>query len=341
MLEKPLLEDALLKATLAEAYGLQVEQLVFLPLGADINTAVYRAEARGQIAYFLKLRKGHFEETSMLVPRFLYDSGIHQIIQPMKTVDGRLWANLNEYTCILYPFIEGSDGFHRQLSDEQWVEFGKALNRIHTLTLPEDLRDRIPSETWSPFWRERVRAFQVLVEEGPFIDPLAARMAAFMRSKRQEISTLIERAGQLGEILRAQPLPYALCHSDIHADNLLLGEDNSFFLVDWDQPILAPPERDLMFIGAGIGETWYRKREEELFYQGYGHKKVNLTALAYYRYERIVQDIAEFSNQILNSLDGGQDREQGFRFFSGQFSPGDVIDIAHRTYQQWIESEPA
>ena len=42
MFEKPNLPDGRIIACLQDAYGLQVVQLVFLPLGADPNTAVYR-----------------------------------------------------------------------------------------------------------------------------------------------------------------------------------------------------------------------------------------------------------------------------------------------------------
>jgi thiamine kinase-like enzyme len=44
-----------------------------------------------------------------------------------------------------------------------------------------------------------------------------------------------------------------LCHSDIHAANLLIS-NGDFFIVDWDTLIMAPKERELMFIGAGIAD---------------------------------------------------------------------------------------
>ena len=44
------------------AYGLAVDQLTFLPLGADQNTAVYRAGTASGTADFVKLRRGHFDD---------------------------------------------------------------------------------------------------------------------------------------------------------------------------------------------------------------------------------------------------------------------------------------
>jgi spectinomycin phosphotransferase len=51
-------------------------------------------------------------------------------------------------------------------------------------------------------------------------------------------------------------------------------------------------------------------------------------ALAYYRYERVIQDIAAFGEQILLTEAGGEDREQGYQYFTSNFLPGHEIDLA-------------
>jgi hypothetical protein len=58
MLEKPNIADELIISCLQEEYDLRVAELTFLPLGADLGTAVYRVVADDGTAYFLKLRKG-------------------------------------------------------------------------------------------------------------------------------------------------------------------------------------------------------------------------------------------------------------------------------------------
>ncbi|MDQ2996735.1 MAG: aminoglycoside phosphotransferase family protein, partial [Chloroflexota bacterium] len=102
----------------------------------------------------------------------------------------------------------------------------------------------------------------------------------------------------------------------------------TLFIVDWDTLILAPKERDLMFVGAGIDAVWRSERERALFYQGYGAAKIDSQALAYYRYERIVEDIVAYCQQLLLTDEGGQDRQEGLRQLVGQFEPGAVIEIA-------------
>ena len=110
MLEKPSLQDEKITAALQVEYGLEVARLAFLPLGADLNTAVYRVVTASGTAYFLKLRDGVFDEICVTLPRFLSDQGIAQIIAPLASNTGQLWASLDEFKMILYPFIEGRNG---------------------------------------------------------------------------------------------------------------------------------------------------------------------------------------------------------------------------------------
>ncbi len=87
-----------------------------------------------------------------------------------------------------------------------------------------------------------------------------------------------------------------------------------------------------MFIGAGLGFAGHTvESEQALFYQGYGPTQVEAYALAYYRYERIVQDIAVYCEQLLLSAEGGEDREQSFQYFISNFQPNGTIELAYHS----------
>ncbi|MCL4878249.1 MAG: hypothetical protein KJ064_16430 [Anaerolineae bacterium] len=87
MLEKPDIQDTNILYCLRDDYGLKAAQVEFLPLGADRNTAVYRAITDDGTAYFVKLRSGDFDEMT--------------IIAPLLTQSQQLWTGLGEYrvTC--------------------------------------------------------------------------------------------------------------------------------------------------------------------------------------------------------------------------------------------------
>lgn len=336
MLEKPALEDSKIITVLKNDYGLAIQKLTFLPLGADANAAVYRADTATAAAYFVKLRRGSFDETSVTVPHLLRDKGIREIIAPLTTHDGHLWANIDDFRLILYPFIEGHNGWEPDLSNTHWMALGRALSGVHTTALPVNLSRQIQRETYSPYWRELVNDFQQQAEATLYSDPVAIQLAAFLKDKQAQISDIVRLAGQLAAVLETQSLEFVLCHSDVHAGNVLVDYTDGLYIVDWDQPIFAPKERDLMFIGGGVG-SYSRDQldqQEMSFYQGYGQTQVNLIALAYYRFERIVQDIAAYCQQLLLSDEGGQDREVSFGYLTSQFEPNAVIDVAYRTLQQ-------
>jgi len=76
MREPPVdLSEDTLRACLRDAYGLDIADLTFLPLGHDSSAWVYRVRTDAAPC-FLKARLGAVDETGLLVPRFLQDRGI-------------------------------------------------------------------------------------------------------------------------------------------------------------------------------------------------------------------------------------------------------------------------
>ena len=332
MLDKPDIQDVLITAAVHDAFGLEVAQVEFLPLGADFDTAVYRVVAADGVPYFLKLRRGNFDEVSVVVPRVLQTQGIAAVMAPIPTTSERLWTELDGFKLILYPFVEGHSGIGVELSDRQWRELGAALKAVHSTRLPPDLARCTPRETYSPRWRGMLRAALARSEDSRHDDPAAARLAALLKAKRGEIERIVGRAERLAVPLRRHPRPFVLCHTDIHAANVLLGADDALFIVDWDNPLLAPKEHDLMFMDGGSDEGMWRHAREQLFYQGYGQTEVDPVALAYYQVERVVVDIAVTCEMVFSTeADEGRagDREQGVRYVVNRFTADDV-EVAHR-----------
>jgi len=330
MLTKPDISDELIISSLQEEYNLHVSTLTFLPIGADSRTAVYRVLAEDGTAYFMKLRR-KFNDVIVRVPLFLKESGVQEIIVPYETKSSQHWADFGEYKIILYPFIEGKDGFERELTDQHRRTLGTAFRMIHTASIPAEPKDAIRKETFSSEWRDDMKSYQAQIEKKVFTEPTAEKLVEFMKSKRSEITCLIKRSEQLASILESKPLELVLCHTDIHGGNILISNTGKLYIVDWDDPILAPKERDLMFIGGGIDEIWKSEREQAVFYEGYGKTEINITALAYYRYERVIEDLVVICEQLLLTDEGGADRERSYGWFTSNFEPGQTIEIAQKT----------
>jgi spectinomycin phosphotransferase len=326
VLEKPDLPDETLATALGSDYGLRVVGIAFLPLGADWHTAVYRVVADDGRAYFLKLRSGTVDDTGVVVSRLLHDQGVAQVIPPLRTGEGRLWTRVDRFALTLYPFVEGDDGYTRALSGSQWRQLGGALRGIHATRLPELIAARIPRDTFAPTWRDALRRSQERAESESFADPAAAELAALLRAERERIRELIRRTDELAGALSAAPPTVVLCHGDWHPGNALLGADGALRVVDWDTLVFAPRERDLSLIGA----TWGGTHEAALFYEGYGPIEPDRAAVAYYRYHRIVEDIAVDCAAILDTAEGGASRAQMLGFLVRALEPGGALDVARR-----------
>lgn len=317
-------------------YGIDVDTLILLPLGADMQASIYKAQAYDQSIYFIKLKHGHSHDISAIIITLLGDAGIQQIIPIVKTIHGQSTHHLDDLTLIVFPFIEGQDGFSRDFTEDQWYALGNVMRKIHEIDVPQSIQSRVRRETYSPKWRQAVRSLYPLIESKSSGDTIAVNLHSFMKKHMAEIHQLVDRAEHLSQKIQHQSPEFVLCHSDIHGGNVLMDGKDNIYIVDWDAPIMAPKERDLMFIGGGVANVWNKPHEEEWFYKGYGKAEVNMTLLAYYRHERILEDIAIYGEQLLIRTSGGKDRIKWYEQFISQFDPQGVVEIAFKTNKDLI-----
>jgi spectinomycin phosphotransferase len=329
MLEKPDLPDTDILSTLTGEFSLAVDRLVFIPRGTDRKTAAYRAELEDGRAFFVKLRRGEFDWISPALTRYLEHGGVGHVIAPVANKTGALWTKVDGYALIVFPYVEGQDGYEKELSDDQWREVGRVVRRLHGTDLPESLRHRIRRETYDPHWRQVLRTYLERSTLDARLDPITGELCALLSRFRPQILDLANRAESLAHTLRSMRLTPVLCHGDIHAGNVILTSQGGLYIVDWDEPIFAPKERDLMFVGAGLwGGARTPQQENALFYEGYGRTEINAEAIAYYRYERIVEDIAIFYERITSADEGPQDRERSLSYLRSNFVSNGTIHIA-------------
>lgn len=332
MIQNQFLSDQSIIALLHTMYGIKVAALTCLPLGADIDASVYKARSEDQSSYFVKLKRYSDGDMSAALQLLLHDGGIKEIIAPIKTVDGQPSYQIDDLMLVVYPFIEGQDGFRVDLTDDQWIVLGKALRQVHESPVPISIKDYIKRETYCSKWPETVRDIYKQIDAGVrAVDDTALKLVMFMKEQRKTIQCLIDRAEQLERKVKEQSVEFVLSHSDIHAGNVLIANNGALYIVDWDNPIMAPKERDLMFVGAGVGNVWNNPDQEKLFYKGYGQTHINRDILAYYRYIRIVEDIAVYCQELLLTIGGGKEREIMYKHFMDMFAPQGVVEIAFNT----------
>lgn len=322
MLEKPKLQEDRIAYLLQRNYDLAVVSVEFLPLGHDPNSWVYKVRT-DSTPYFLKLKKGKIYEPSVEVPWLLAEKGTREVLAPIKTNTEELWIEEEDSSLTLYPFVDGKTGRKAGMSDEQWRQFGSALKRIHSIKLPDSQSKKVTSETFIPTSTHLVMDLHSKVKDMRYEESLRKELALFWHERHEEIGRIIERTEELGRQTKTSDLDFVLCHTDIHTDNILLSDQGQLFIIDWDDPLLAPKERDLMFF---VG-----KEKEQLFFDGYGKIEIDLTAIAYYCYALVVQEIGDYGKQVFLSNEVEEKtRQAGVQEFIELFDAGGVVESAYQ-----------
>ncbi|CEG56890.1 aminoglycoside O-phosphotransferase APH(9)-Ia [Legionella fallonii] len=327
---KKLIQEQQIIELLNKHYGIDIHAAQLIPGGADMNALAYKADSKSN-SYFVKLKYGYHNEINLSIIRLLHDSGINEIIFPIPTLEAKLFQQWDHFKIIVYPFIHAPNGFTQNLTEKQWEQLGKVLRQIHETSVPSLIQQQLRKEIYSTKWREIVRSFYSKIELDASDDKITAGFKSFFNQNIDSIRQLVDSAEELSKKIQPDLDKYVLCHSDIHAGNVLVVNEESIYIIDWDEPMLAPKERDLMFIGGGVCGVWNKPHEIHYFYEGYDQTNVDKTILSYYRHERIVEDIAEYGQDLLSRNQNDESRLESFKHFKSMFEPNNVVETAFAT----------
>ncbi len=337
MLERPALEDSTIVAGLREAYTVPVERLEFVPLGNDSAAWTYRATASDGGILFVKVRREP-RQAAIRIPRFLRDAGLTEVVAALPTRSGAPWLEIGPWSVLVYPFVDAPSAKRVGMNEAGWRRLGSFAARLHGTILPDDLRALLPREDFRPRSNEvaaRVaREVRAYPSKTVSHDELADRLVAAWKAHRAEIEWLIRRSDELGRRIRGRAektstLPFVPCHADLHVGNVLVGPDASIWVVDWDEVVLAPPERDLMFVRGSVVAGPVSDREADAFESGYGSSEADPLLIAWYRIDWAVQDLADFARRVI--LDPGlgiATRAAALALFESNFDPRGQVESA-------------
>jgi spectinomycin phosphotransferase len=332
MREPPNIAEDWLRACLADEYGLSAVTLAYLPLGLDMRAGVYRVVAADGAAYLLKVKGGSLYEPGCVVPRYLADQGIAAAVAPVPTKRNALWTRLEQkgdWAAIVYPFIEGDHGWVPAMTDTQWQAVGAAFRQIHGVALPPGGVPLLRQETFDPAdYGHWIRTFE---EQHAGADGGSKAERALRESWIEHQSTIhaLQSALEtLAPVLQERSRQYVICHADLHPSNVIRDHAGGVFVIDWDDVMLAPKERDFLFVGDPAEDisAW---EGGSPFFQGYGPAAIDWVAVTYYRCERVVTDVVAFGQEVYCRADLGEDvKADSAELFGMLFAAGKMVDWA-------------
>jgi spectinomycin phosphotransferase len=316
-------EDVILER-LRERFGLDAIAIEFLALASDADVRGYRvAAADGD--RFLKIRRGPVSEAGLIVPQILASHGIRHLIAPIPTVAGRP-CDGDDIAFILFPLVEGVSGGRDGLSPAQWKELGATVRAIHDHRPDHELTSILRTEDFVPATVGLLRDVEQRLDATD-ADPAGRELASLWRPRREQIDRLAAHTELLARRARDRAGPAVVCHADIHAWNVLITPDGDIVIVDWDEALLAPRERDLMFVDGVAGG---HAADPPAFFQGYGDVAIDAVVLTYYRAEWTIQDLALYAAAFLAPDAGDEARAESLEIIAGILAPGSEIDIVTR-----------
>lgn len=238
--------------TLAEqALGLRCTNLC-RPLASYINRVfeLETEEGRGLIIKFY--RPGRWSAAALQDEHdFLLELAAEEIpvIAPLRQQNDATLGCHHGMNFALFPKCGGRSV--DEFSDDQWLELGRLLGRVHAVGAAHPPRDRI---TMLPDRSTREQADYLL--RGEFIPrDLRPSFEQLTSSLIAEISPLF--AGR--ELIRL--------HGDCHVANLIHRPGESFYLIDFDDMAVGPPVQDFWMQLPDYAER--ALPEIELFLEGY------------------------------------------------------------------------
>lgn len=336
MLDRPPISDATIQRALESAYGVDVGSIEFLALGHDIGAWTFRANATGG-RLFVKVRRS-VDEARLRLVRYLADHDLPEAVAPLPTTTGELSVPVEQLVLVAYPFLDGGIAAEVGLNDEQWRTYGSIVGRLHRTRLPAEIAAGLRREDFVPRSIEVLERVRAAVADPTPGDPIRQDAIRVWRAHEREIDRVVDLTEQLGRTIRldttgrGSPARHVVCHQDIHTHNLFVETAGRIRVIDWDDCLLAPPERDLMqVIGTAIG-LQPGDREVGWFLEGYGPVEIDETTMAYYRCEWAVQDIGGYAaDALLDPAASEASRAYSLRLLAGNFEPDGQVERALRS----------
>lgn len=325
MREQPNIPENEIQSLLHEEYNLADVTVEFLPLGLDTRAGVYRIESAQGKVYLLKVTGRPLYKASLDVPRYLWERGVKSVVTPFRTPENKLHTTIRGWTAMLYEFVSGISGWGVRLNDAQWRNLGATVRQIQSTNLPESGFEAIKRETFNPSgygdWIREFEATELGIIEGAENE---RNLRDVWRKHQVEINRGMQLIEQLGRQLREHPLKQVICHADLHPGNMIRNEADEVFIVDWDEVMLAPKERDFLFVKGVLAEN----RAEYPFFQGYEQVEINWPSLTYFLWERVITDLIVSAQDVFRDDLEDQTKKEAIELFEDVMSADGEVATA-------------
>ncbi|MFG3687317.1 phosphotransferase [Micromonospora sp. NPDC047740] len=324
--------DERLARWVTEDFGLALVSAVPVGYGADPTAELWRATTADGGDYAVKLSGGG-TPAGLLVTAQLARQGVPGIVAPLTTASGEVCTVHEGRRLSVVPWASDERALGGGMHPAHWRAYGEVLSATHAATATDELAG-LPREDHThaaigAAVREMDRRLRAVDDRSA--DPWTRAVAAHWREWADDLAILLDRVDRLGAELRSRPADLVVCHGDPHLGNLLLGPDGRVWLIDWDDAVLAPRERDLMFVVGGVlAFAPVTPAQQAAFFDGYGPVELDPVRLAYHLGVRALDDIWSWAGDVADAGRSAADRVRALKIVAGLLSPVGLVGLARQ-----------
>jgi spectinomycin phosphotransferase len=236
------------------------------------------------------------------VARRLAECGLDFVRAPRPTAEGRVVLELGDWLLSLWPWIDGrsaTTGQHASTAD--LVATLRCVRRLHEFDGIEPVAELV--EDWE--LSGRAALVDLLAGDAWGVCAYAADARDLVLGAKGRIDRALARYDELVTAVRAGGVDFVATHGEPHAANVVHTADGPV-LIDWDTLRWAPKERDLWSL---VGMEGWR--------EGYGDGPVSPDAVAVYRLQWELSEIADFAQLLAEANNRTPDADVAMRELRG------------------------
>jgi|GEM_PF-999764 hypothetical protein len=279
--------DDHIRKLIEEQYGLAIESLVEAPRQFVAETFILNCS---DIRYFCKIvDKPLFIPPiieSLPVINELYKKGLERLNYPIPTRKGELYLQKDGSLIVLFNYIDAE-----QSEDYDFYSFGRLISTLHSATSKIDVTTA--KEDFDYRYAESFEKQLNNIVESDSADRITQSLRTLLIKYLDEVRHDYANFLDLSQQLKAGEHKMVITHGD-PGGNTLVKSPTDLYLIDWDNILLAPPERD----------TWFFQHESE-FIRGYqsinSNYQIDHRLSHFFTYNRYFEDLVEYFAEILGT----------------------------------------
>lgn len=231
-----------LKQILATNYILDIDSIVDGPRQFVAETFII--STKSQEKYFRKVinNKLFIDGVIASLPALknIHHLGFDQVNYPISTKSGDLYVYENNALVVLLNYINAPQNY-----DYDYYILGKTLAQVHQLT--SKVTAPIPKENFQykhlDIFEDRLHKIINFQDS----DEINSKLSNLLSERQTEILDFYKEFLQVSEDCQNKKYELFITHGD-SPGNVLVKSPKDIYIIDWDDILLAPVERDLWFL---------------------------------------------------------------------------------------------